>query len=150
MANERVKALAQFLKIPVSEVEEARRGKTVVFKAERGEYLVLDDEESDKAVREYIEDMVWAFRPEFLAPLVKEEVAEELEEVGYGVIEKIKELQKSDERYNSTIRYMIEDFDFLVEEAVRADGRGFFLASYDHEEGEAKVDGKWYFIYRID
>lgn len=149
MANERVKALSQFLKVSASEIEESRYDSKVL-EAEGGEYLVLDDEEADRAVREYISESLWAFRPEFLAPLVKEEIAEELEEFGESVEEHIKELQKRSEDSNSDVRNLIDDFDFLVEEAVRADGRGHFLASYDHEEGETKVGGEWYFIYRVN
>jgi hypothetical protein len=149
MANERVKALSQFLKVSASEIEESRYDSKVL-EAEGGEYLVLDDGEADRAVREYISESLWAFRPEFLAPLVKEEIAEELEEFGESVEEHIKELQKRSEDSNADVRNLIDDFDFLVEEAVRADGRGHFLASYDNEEGETKVGGEWYFIYRVN
>jgi len=147
MVSERDRALAQYLGYHAGDLEE---GRGHVYETENGEYLVLTDEEADSAVREYISESLWAFRPEFLAPLVKEEIAEELEEFGESVEEHIKELQKRSEDSNADVRNLIDDFDFLVEEAVRADGRGHFLASYDHEEGEAKVGGKWYFIYRVN
>jgi hypothetical protein len=148
MVNERDRALAQYLGFLAGDLEEVRRGD--VYETEKGEYLVLTDEEADRAVREYISESLWAFRPEFLAPLVKEEIAEELEEFGESVEKHIKKLQKRSEDSNSDVRNLIDDFDFLVEEAVRADGRGHFLAPYDGEEGEAKVSGKWYFIYRVN
>lgn len=148
MVNERDRALAQYLGLLAGDLEEFRRGD--VYETEKGEYLVLTDEEADRAVREYISENLWAFRPEFLAPLVKEEIAEELEEFGESVEGHIKELQKRSEDSNSDVRNLIDDFDFLVEEAVRADGRGHFLSPYDGEEGEAKVSGKWYFIYRVN
>ena len=55
---------------------------------------------------------------------------------------------------------MIKDFDYFVEDAVRCDGRGHFLAHYAHEEHEVtylsvvrenmcyKTEETTYYIYR--
>jgi hypothetical protein len=107
------------------------------------DYLVYTDEEADEAVREYIEETVWAFTPSFL-------------QAHTGVSsDTIKQMQeKMSPSANEAIIAMIKDFDHFVEDAVRCDGRGHFLAPYDHEENYASFsneEGKnvTYFIYRL-
>ena len=105
------------------------------------DYLVLTDEEADEAVREEIEQMVWAFTPSFLSAHT-------------GVDEEIFEaLADRCEGNNESFKRMIKDFDWFVEDAVRCDGRGHFLAGYDHEEHEVtykSIDNivTTYYIYR--
>lgn len=86
------------------------------------DYLVLTDEEADKAVREEIEEMVWAFTPSFLSAHTN--VSEEA----------IRKIQEMYEDANDALTELIKDFDWFVEDAVACDGRGHFLAGYDHEE----------------
>ena len=100
------------------------------------DYLVLTDEEADEVVREDIEEMVWAFNASFLSAHT-------------GVDEEVfKILQVKCEDSNDAIMSMIKDFDAFVEDAVRRDGRGIFLAGYDHEENEITFNGITYYIYR--
>ena len=100
------------------------------------DYLVLTDEEADEAVREDIEEMVWAFTPSFLRAHT-------------GVtIEAIAKIQEMSEDANEPLTAMIKDFDYFVEDAVKCDGRGHFLAPYDHEENEITFSGITYYIYR--
>jgi hypothetical protein len=47
---------------------------------------------------------------------------------------------------SGTIRALLTDEDDLVDEAISADGRGHFIATYDGEEAEA---GRFY-VYRIN
>ena len=99
-------------------------------------YLVYTDEEADEAVRENIEEMVWAFTPSFLRAHT-------------GVtIEAIAKIQEMSEDANEPLTAMIKDFDYFVEDAVKCDGRGHFLAQYDHEENEITFNGITYYIYR--
>ena len=112
------------------------------------DYLVLTDEQADDWVREEIEEMVWAFTPSFLS--VHTRVSEEA----------IKKVQEMCEGANESITAMIKDFDWFVEDAVRCDGRGHFLAGYDCEEHEKiyasvvrngrcyEVEQSAYYIYR--
>ena len=112
------------------------------------DYLVLTDEEADEAVREYIEDTVWAFTPSFLSAHTN--VSEEA----------IKKIQELYEGANDALAEMIKDFDWFVEDAVRCDGRGHFLAGYDGVEHEVtylsvvreglcyKTEETRYYIYR--
>jgi len=107
-------------------------------------YLVYTDEEADEAVREYIEETVWAFTPSFL-------------QAHTGVsIDTIREMQeKLSEDANEAITAMIKDFDDFVDDAIACDGRGHFLARYDSEENvvtfqNGLFEEVTYFIYRVD
>ncbi len=100
------------------------------------DYLVLTDEEADEVVRKEIEEMVWAFNASFLQAHTG---------VDADAIEKIQEMC---EDANEPLTDMIKDFDHFVEDAVKCDGRGHFLASYDHEENEITFNGITYYIYR--
>jgi len=101
-------------------------------------YLVLTDEEADQKVKEEIEEMVWAFTPSFLQSHTG---------VTADAIEKIQEMC---EDANEPLKAMIKDFDHFVEDAIRCDGRGHFLASYDHEENHVQISDIDYYIYRRD
>ena len=108
---------------------------------EADDYLVLTDEQADEAVREDIEQMIWAFTPSFLSAHTR--VSEEA----------IKKIQELYEDANDALAEMIKDFDEFVEDAVACDGRGHFLAGYDHEEHEVRylsLDNTTttYYIYR--
>jgi len=102
------------------------------------DYLVYTDEEADEAVREYIEETVWAFSPSFL-------------QAHTGVdSEAINAIQdKMSENANSAIKAMINDFDAFVDDAVSSDGRGHFFSRYDGKEIQIQVDRTVYYIYRI-
>ena len=98
--------------------------------------LVLTDKQADEQVRKEIEEMVWAFTPSFL-------------QAHTGVhADSIAIIQKECEGANEPLKAMIKDFDWFVEDAVRCDGRGHFLASYDHEENHVQIDDIDYYIYR--
>ena len=106
-------------------------------------YLVYTDEEADEAVREYIEETVWAFSPSFLQAHtgVSSDIIKEMQE-------------KMSPSANQAITAMIKDFDAFVEDALRCDGRGHFLAQFDHEENYASFSNEvgenvTYFIYRV-
>lgn len=99
-------------------------------------YLVYTDEEADEAVREAIEELVWAFNASFLQAHTG---------VDADAIEKIQEMCES---ANEPLKAMIKDFDHFVGDAVSCDGRGHFLAGYDHEENEITFNGITYYIYR--
>jgi len=112
------------------------------------DHLVLTDEEADEAVREEIEEMVWAFTPSFLSAHTGVD-----EEVFVALADRA-------DFNNESFKRMIKDFDAFVDDAVSSDGRGHFLAGYDHEEHYCdwqtveRKDGKYetvtteYYIYR--
>jgi len=97
-------------------------------------YLVLTDEEADEAVRDYIEESVWAFNASFLQAHTG---------VDANAIEKIQEMCES---ANEPLKAMIKDFDHFVDYAVSCDGRGHFL-DVNLEENEITFNGITYYIY---
>ena len=97
-------------------------------------YLVLTDEEADEAVRENIEEMLWAFNPSFLSAHTGVE-----EEVFVALADRC-------ESNNESFKRMIKDFDDFVDDAVSSDGRGHFL-DVNLEENEITFNGITYYIY---
>ena len=113
------------------------------------EYLVLTDEEADKATREEIEGLLWAFNADFI--LKKTGFSDKLSSGEWTAMKAaLEEMQnKTCEACNEFIKGLINGtcgFDKFIEAAIEADGRGHFLASYDGEENE---QGDCY-IYRIN
>ncbi len=133
--EDKIKALAEYLEIEIDEIEEnAWDG----FDADGAEYMVLTDEEANEKAKEYIEESVWAFNKSFL-----DCHSEAISEMDDEVFQKIQEMCES---ANKTIMRLIDDFDYFVEDAMSADGRGHFMSSYDGEEIE---QGEFY-IYRTN
>lgn len=110
-----------------------------IVKAPNHDYLVLDDDEADVAVAEYIENEVWAFCPSFLNSKT-------------GVHETIFEaLADKCEDANDAILSVIKNtcsLEAFIESAIFEHGRGHFLASYDGKERELSVDG--YYVYQLN
>lgn len=98
------------------------------------EYAVANgDEEANKAAKEYIEETLCYFNPDFLAEHsnMPESVFSHLASTGFDD--------------NEAYKCIIHNIDDFVDDAINADGRGHFLSSYDGEEVE--IDG--YFLYRL-
>lgn len=124
-----------------------------VFETDDGdEYLVVDEDQADEFVREEIENSIWAFNADFILKHMKgyDDIPMEDEE---SVVKAIKLVQeKLSESATPLIRAIIDDFDEFVEDAVDADGRGHFLASYDGEEIELADDNGYiqFYAYQIN
>jgi hypothetical protein len=123
--QEKIEALAAHLNCSIDEAVKSM-----------DDYLVYTDDEADEAVYNYIDESVCFFRSDFIA--AHAEVDEEV----------IKKLQELHENSNKAIKSLIKDFDHFVSDAVCADGRGHFIASYDHEENQQTINGNDYYIYR--
>lgn len=108
-----------------------------LYADERGRvWLVLTDAEADAAAKEYILDHLWAFTTDFLRAHVENTAAlEALDKVRGDLCEAA----------NPLVRALVEDLDYLVEDAIRADGRGHFLSDYDGNEVDL---GGGLFAYR--
>jgi hypothetical protein len=132
---EKTEVLANYLGCEEEDIQET----SYCFEYGREEYLVLDDTEADEKAKEYIEDSLWAFRPEFLAGET-------------GIDQTVFDtFVKADlcENANDAIKSIIDStcgIDSFVESAISADGRGQFLSSYDGEE----VEHEDYYIYRVN
>jgi hypothetical protein len=118
------------------------------FTAWGQEYKVLTDEEADATTREYILDTLWAFNAHFILRHTAFYDTSSIED-DEAFEEAIKELQgRICEGVNPIIRALIENIDVFVDDAIQADGRGHFLATYDGEEIELN-HGKYY-AYRMN
>ena len=105
--------------------------------------FVCTDEEADELAYEYIADSLWAFQPSFLAG-----VTGLPEEVFVALVE-----NRKYEDNNDTVASMIKTtcgIDEFVQSAIGADGRGHFIAHYDHNENEVTVGDTTFYIYRVN
>lgn len=123
----KAEALAKSLGINVEEVEL----KGSYYVAEGYDYEVHNEEEREERVTEYIRNSLWAFTPSFLANMT--ELPEEVFEV----------LSEKCENGNDAIERIITKtcgLEAFVDEAIRYDGYGHFMSSYDGEEIELEGD----------
>lgn len=130
------------------ETEELHTSDYESFEFHAQEYRVLTDEEADEAAKDYIRESLWAFRAKFIL-----EHSHMWEAMPTTAIPAIRDMitaiqEKECENCNDAIFAMIKDFNALVSDAISADGRGHFLAGYDHEENESACGN--YYIYRTD
>lgn len=122
-------SLAKELKVNVSEVENTFDENT--FEVEGNEYMVLTESEKIQSLMDYIQETVWAFNSSFLENMT--EIDEEV----------FKVLSEKCEDGNKAILSLIEKtcgLEAFVNEAIRYDGAGHFLSSYDGEELELEND----------
>ena len=131
-------ALAAHLGLPLDDISECE-WDPCSFEAGSETWLVLTEEEADERAREYIRESVWAFNASFLAAYMP---------VGIGVAE-IEQIRGDRcEDANPAILALIKaggsSFEDFADDAIAADGRGQFLATYDGEEHQHGP----YFLYR--
>ena len=107
-------------------------------------YIICTDEEADELAYDYIVDSLWAFTPSFLAGETG---------IDIDVFEALAANGKC-ESNNDAIGSLIKStcgLDEFVDSAISADGRGHFIAHYDHNEHEVKYVGdKTFYIYRVN
>jgi hypothetical protein len=107
---------------------------------ENGDYLVLTDKEADKKAKESILETVWAFNSSFLS------AHSSLDAWTISIIQQAKY-----EDANEPLKKTIIDIDHFVDDAIGCDGRGHFLASYDHNETEVAWHNKTiFYVYRVN
>ena len=113
------------------------------FSIDGSYYLVLTEDEADDKVADYIEDSLWAFTPNFLSSVtgVDSEVFEAIQANG--------RCESNNDAIMSILDATNTSISEVASEAVRWDGRGHFLSSYDGEEIEVYADGEFYYCYRI-
>lgn len=140
--DSRVQALAKHLGCDPLEVHEADYGDNTFRIGRHTDYLVLTDEEADEATESYIREHLWTFDIDFIATHFKVDLNDAAREA-------MRELAgRLCEGANPIFEALVEDFDTLASCAIGIDGRGHFLAQYDGNENEVKVDGTTYYIYR--
>ena len=135
--NEKVRALQNHLDLNDDEVNNITFNGDEFLHDDR-EYLILTDDEAEEKATDYIRESVWAFNSSFLSSHT-------------GIDEDVfKLLSEKCESSNDAILSMIKDFDHFVSDAICSDGRGHFIASYDHDEHIEEINGDEYFIYRTN
>lgn len=116
-----------------------------MFEVDGAEFVVATESEADSAVRQSIEDSLFAFRPDFVASHCPNGIDSDTIEAIVG---------ERCEDANDAIRALIEagnGLDAFIDDAVLADGRGHFLAHYDGDEIEIDgPDGETLFAFRIN
>lgn len=108
------------------------------------EYLILNREDREKEVRNYICDTIEYFNPDFLSRLTGIE-----EEAFKGISE-----HRGANKLVTAIINGTCGMDKLVEEAVDSDGYGHFLSPYSGEEIELPINMDWdfeiFYAYRVN
>ena len=142
---DRVVALAEHLGCALEDVT-PEPGLDNTFSAEGKEWLVLTDVEADEAAEDEIKSSLWAFKLSFVRSH-----SEKLREAGDRALEALEKAQGSlCEDFGPILEALVDDLDDLIADAIRADGRGHFLAGYDGEEREhTGDDGETWFIYAV-
>lgn len=108
------------------------------------EYAIGTDEEADQAARDEILSSLWAFNAEFILTHSKAPCKPAL-------VKALKQVQEQlCESANEFVEALISDLDEFVEDAIQADGRGRFLATYDSEEVEVEINGITFYCYRLN
>ena len=144
MKNEKIKALAQFLEVELSEIEQGYQDD--VFNYGSQEYLILTDEEADEKTAEEIKNSLWAFNADFIIQHCKN--YNDMDNFEYNAaIESLQEAQKhSCENLNGLVYALIDNIEEFIQDAINADGRGHFISYYDGEENEENG----LYIYRLN
>ena len=130
-------ALSSHLNCPLDEVE-AFTYDEHRFEAESEEWLIFTDDEADKAAREDIIECLWAFRPEFLSDYMPDGVTSDIIQTMQAKL-----CEDAQPAFKAMLGGQVR---IVVRDAMSADGRGHFLASYDGEEIE-EMD---LFMFRVD
>jgi hypothetical protein len=139
-------ALAAFLSVDPTELKPLQYDHygMPLFSVGGEEYAVGTDQEADKAVTADIQEMVWAFNPDFICSMCG--LPSEFEDG-------IRLMQEKCESANPPLLALVEKqcgLPLFVERAVESDGRGHFLSGYDSEENEVDHEGETFFIYRTN
>lgn len=138
MKNLKIQALADFLDCTPEEI--CQSYSEGYFEFEKEEYRVLTDGEAHDAARDSILDTLWAFKGSFI------QAHSNLSDKAVKALGKA--CGELCEDANDLVKGVIKDLDHFVTDAIKADGRGHFLSSYDGKENTEKVEGVQFFIYR--
>lgn len=145
--QEMEKALAAHIGCDWSELEPMRFDHYGLdsFQVGKEEWAIGSDDDVDDAVCSSIKDSLWAFRASFILEACG--LPFELEEAFHAWQE------KGCEGCNNALYRLIcktGDFADFVIEAVRCDGRGHFLSSYDGEEVQLDTPVGRFYAFRIN
>lgn len=136
LKEEKIKALIEVLDLKPSEVINIEASNdNCLFEVDGIDYYVLDDDEVNEKMNDYIKETASYFRPEFLANITELD-----EEVFKALVDK-----------NEAVYNLIEKtcgMDNFIQECLIADGVGHFLNGYDGTSDEVEIDGILYYVMR--
>ena len=143
--NLKARALADFLEVGLEEITEGTHYNDSLA-CNGAEYIVLTEEQADARAKEEILNSLWAFNTDFIISHCKN--YNDMDQCEFdSAVESLRYAQeKCCEGANGLVFALIDDIDEFVEDAINADGRGYFLAVYDGVEDEQ--DG--FYIYRVN
>ena len=148
-----MEVLAEFADIATSEIKQAEwtddPNRLATNYGE--EWLILTDEEAEEMTRDYIINELWSFNADFLMDHMDSVDLLNTRECGAFK----KSLEKIQwnlcESSNPIVSALVGDnIDNLIEDAIEADGRGWFIGQYDGSEDSIEYDGVDYYIYRTE
>ena len=107
------------------------------------DHIICTDEEADELAYEYITDSLWAFQPSFLAGETGIDISV------FEALAANQQCEGNNDAVTSLIKFTC-GLDEFVKSAIGADGRGHFIAHYDHNENEVTVGDTTFYIYRVN
>lgn len=137
--TKKIAALAKYLGCKAGEITRASYCDSA-YEQGSGEYLIYTNTEADKACKGAILDMIWAFNTSFIS----DHMRAPLNSKGLKAFTEMQ--NKLCEDAAPIVLAVVKCPKKFIKDAIAADGRGKFLAQYDHEE---VVIGN-YFIYRTN
>jgi hypothetical protein len=121
----------------LTDVQQAKIEKQL----DTGEWCVYDDIAADKMCYSHIVSNLWTFLPSFLAKCTQLPIC---------IFELLAALNDQD-RHQQAITALIMatcGLQTVVDEAIRVDGRGHYLSSYDSNEVKIEFGKKVVYAYR--
>lgn len=132
-------ALAKHLEVDEILIDKSKHNRDV-FSLRSAEFIVLHADDLDDALADRIKENLWAFKADFIASHTKNGLSP-------ACIDAIETMQRElADDCQPIVEALIDDLPAFIEDAVRSDGAGHFLASYDGKE--IVVDE--FFIYRLN
>ena len=105
----------------------------------RAKFVVYTTRDRDHALKSYIEDSIELYTPEFLQKHLRVELP----------MEAILAIQNCPTA-NAVFKDLVKDMDEFIADSVNEDGRGHFLAPYDHKEHYTVFNDVIFWYYRVD
>lgn len=132
-------ALAKHLGVDEILIDKSKHNRDV-FSLRKAEFLVIHAHDLNDALADRIKENLWAFKADFIASHTKNGLSP-------ACIDAIETMQRElGENCQPIVEALIYDLPAFIEDAVRSDGAGHFLSTYDGSE--VVVDE--FFIYRLN
>ena len=148
--KERIKILSEYLEEDIEDFEVCDYDAQMI-EGSGGEYLVLTDIEADNRAYDRMRDTLWAFNASFLWGYVDNP------NIDVPHIKKVQELYEDANPILEALIGSTEDLESMFDDAMGNDGRGYYVASYDHDEIEVQYacpdcgnKREYVYIYRVN